>query len=181
LAVGEGEGKWVGYPRGTYRFDAALPESGLGVIVPDVRLCKRERHLLVEFLVTHACNEAKIARIIAMDVVAIEIDLSGLPRDTSRADLEEAILTTASRNWLNNSKLDAAQVKLESQDPMTAMSAESRDNLGRSGDATDAANPEIDHDDDQVQWPRCAQGHHRSCCCGRRAQSALLRQDPKHP
>ena len=113
LVVGEGPGKWVGYPGGTYGFDAALLESRLGEIVPDVIVRKGERHLLVEFLVTHACDEAKIARIVAMDVAAIEIDLSGLPRDTSRADLEEAILTTAPRKWLHNPKLRAAQVELE--------------------------------------------------------------------
>jgi hypothetical protein len=115
LTIGEGEGKWVGYPGGTYRFDAALLESRLGAIVPDVIVRKGERHLLVEFLVTHACDEAKIARIVAMDVAAIEIDLSGLPRDTSRKDLKEAIVTKAPRKWLHNPKLRAAHVVLERQ------------------------------------------------------------------
>ena len=115
LVVGEGPGKWVGFSGGTYGFDAALLENRLGEIVPDVIARKGERHLLVEFLVTHACDEAKIARIVAMDVAAIEIDLSGLPRDISRADLEEAILTAAPRKWLHNPKLRAAQVKLGRQ------------------------------------------------------------------
>ncbi|KLK90318.1 hypothetical protein AA309_26430 [Microvirga vignae] len=113
LVIGEGHSRWVGYPGGTYHFDAALLESKLGAIVPDVIVRKGDRHLLVEFLVTHACDEAKIARIGAMDVAAIEIDLSGLPRDTSRADLEEAILTTAPRKWLHNPKLRAAQAERE--------------------------------------------------------------------
>ncbi len=113
LAIGEGPGKWVGYPGGTYRFDAAFLESRLGEIVPDVIVRKGERHLLVEFLVTHACDEAKIARIAAMDVAAIEIDLSRRPRDTSRRDLEEAILTAAPRKWLHNPKLRAAQDERE--------------------------------------------------------------------
>ncbi|MBL0408068.1 hypothetical protein JKG68_29675 [Microvirga aerilata] len=113
LVVGEGPGKWVGHPGGAYHFDAALLESRLGGIVPDVIVRKGERHLLVEFLVTHACDEAKIARIVTMDVAAIEVDLSGLPRDTSRADLEEAILATASRKWLHNPKLRAAQAERE--------------------------------------------------------------------
>jgi hypothetical protein len=113
LAISEGPGKWIGYPGGTYGFDAALLESRLGEIIPDVVVRKGERHLLVEFFVTHACDEAKIARIGAMDVAAIEIDLSGLPRDTSRPDLEEAILATASRKWLHNPKLRAAEVELE--------------------------------------------------------------------
>lgn len=115
LVVGEGPGKWVGYSGGTYRFDAALLESRLGEIVPDVIVCKGERSLLVEFLVTHACDEAKIARISAMDVAAIEIDVSGLPRDTNRADLKEAILATAPRKWLHNPKLRAAQAERERQ------------------------------------------------------------------
>lgn len=87
LAIGEGSDKRVGYPGGAYRFDAALLESRLAEILPDVIVRKGERHLLVEFLVTHACDEAKIARIVAMDVAAIKIDLSGLPRDGSRANL----------------------------------------------------------------------------------------------
>jgi hypothetical protein len=113
LVVGEGPSTWVGYPGGAYGFDAALLEGRLGGIVPDVIVRKGERHLLVEFLVTHACDEAKIARIVAMDVAAIEIDLSGLPRDTSRADLEQAILTAAPRKWLHNPKLRAAQAERE--------------------------------------------------------------------
>jgi hypothetical protein len=113
LVVGEGTSKWVGYPGGIYRFDAALLESRLGAIVPDVIVRKGERPLLIEFLVTHACDEAKIARIVTMDVAAIEIDLSGLPRDATRADLEEAILTATPRKWLHNPKLRAAQAERE--------------------------------------------------------------------
>lgn len=113
LEAAEGPGKWVGYPGGTCHFDAAYLESRLGEIVPDVIVRKAERHLLVEFLVTHACDEAKIARIGAMDMAAIEIDLSGLPRNISRPDLENAILTTAPRQWLHNPKLREAQAKRE--------------------------------------------------------------------
>jgi hypothetical protein len=113
LVIGRGPSTWVGYPGGTYGFDAALLESKLGEIVPDVIVRKGERHLLVEFVVTHACDEAKIARIVAMDVAAIEIDLSGLSRDTSRADLEQAILTTAHRKWLHNPKLRTEQAERE--------------------------------------------------------------------
>jgi hypothetical protein len=115
LVVGEGPSKWIGYLGGIYRFDAALLESRLAEIVPDVIVRKGERHLLVEFMVTHACDVAKIARIVAMDVAAIEIDLSELPRDTTRADLEEAILTAAPRKWLHNPKLRAAQAELGRQ------------------------------------------------------------------
>jgi hypothetical protein len=113
LTIDDGHGRWVGYTGGRYGFDAALLENGLGEIVPDVIVRKGERHLLVEFKVTHACDGAKIARIVAMDAAAIEIDLSGLPRDTSRADLEDAILTTAPRKWLHNPKLRAARIDLE--------------------------------------------------------------------
>jgi hypothetical protein len=113
LTIGQDRSKRVGYPGGSYGFDAALLESRLGEIVPDVIVRKGERHLLVEFRVTHACDGAKIARIVAMDAAAIEIDLSRLPRDTSRADLEAAILTTAPRKWLHNPKLRAAEIDLD--------------------------------------------------------------------
>ena len=44
-------------------------------------------------------------------MAALEIDLSGLPRDTSRAGLAEAILTRAPRAWLHNPKLRQAQAE----------------------------------------------------------------------
>ncbi|MFC6491593.1 hypothetical protein [Ancylobacter dichloromethanicus] len=57
-------------------FDEAVLETKDGSIVPDVVLVLRDRRLIVEFKVTHPCDDVKIARIRAMNVGAIEIDLS---------------------------------------------------------------------------------------------------------
>ncbi|WP_247381320.1 MULTISPECIES: hypothetical protein [unclassified Bradyrhizobium] len=60
----------------TRAFDRAILEAKAGQIVPDVMLLLRDRRLIVEFKVTHSCDEEKLARIQMMDVGAIEIDLS---------------------------------------------------------------------------------------------------------
>jgi len=85
-----------------FQFDEAIVESRLGAIVPDVIVRKGGRELLVEFEVTHPCGPEKLAWIRERDLSAIQIDLSGLPRDVSRDGLAEAILETASRTWLHN-------------------------------------------------------------------------------
>ncbi len=94
-----------GYPGGSLSFDAALLENRLGGIVPDVILRRGRRDLIVEFRVTHPCDAEKVAKIIAMKVAAIEIDLSWLPHDLTRIGMEEAILTEAPRHWLHNPRL----------------------------------------------------------------------------
>lgn len=92
------------YLGGMFRFDAALLEHRLANIVPDVIVHKGERDLFVEFRVSHPCDTAKIAKIAALNVAAVEIDLSYLPRDVTRPSLEEAIITQAPRRWLYNPK-----------------------------------------------------------------------------
>src|SRR3569832_538182 len=57
-------------------FDRAILETKDGQIVPDVVLLLRDRRLIVEFKVTHPCDSIKIARIQALEVGAIEIELS---------------------------------------------------------------------------------------------------------
>jgi hypothetical protein len=113
VEIGEGRDRWVGYRGGSYAFDAAVLERKLGDIIPDVIVRKGDRDLLVEFLVTHACDATKIGKLRQMDAAAIEIDLSGLPRDISREGIEEAILAKAPRKWLHNPKLRDAQVEME--------------------------------------------------------------------
>ena len=94
--------------REPYHFDAAVLESRLSTIIPDVILRRADRDLLVEFCVTHACPANKIAKIEQLGIAAIEIDLSGLANGASRQELEEAILIQAPRRWLHNPKLAPA-------------------------------------------------------------------------
>jgi hypothetical protein len=87
-------------------------ETKDGRIVPDVVLLLRERRLIVEFKVTHPCDEQKIARIRTMDVGAIEIDLSQY-RDHKLSDIGDQILYDAPRTWLHNPRERQARTRLE--------------------------------------------------------------------
>ena len=69
------------------------------------------RRLIVEFKVTHACDDVKIARIRSRNVGAIEIDLAGY-RDRALEDLADDILYKAPREWLHNPRESDARDRL---------------------------------------------------------------------
>lgn len=92
-------------------FDEAILETKDGSIVPDVVLVLRDRRLIVEFKVTHSCDDVKIARIRTMNVGAIEIDLS-VYRDRALDELADDILYNAPRIWLHNPLEPAARDRL---------------------------------------------------------------------
>ncbi|WP_439364243.1 competence protein CoiA family protein [Bradyrhizobium sp. DASA03005] len=99
-------------PAVALRFDRATLELRSGQIVPDVVLELRDRRLLVEFKVTHPCGEAKIAHIRAMNVGAIEIDLSQY-RNRPLEEIGDDILYNAPRVWLHNPREFDALARLE--------------------------------------------------------------------
>ncbi|MER9278446.1 hypothetical protein [Mesorhizobium sp. M0522] len=92
-------------------FEAAVLEARVETVVPDVVLELRDRKLIVEFKVTHACDEVKIARIRSMNVGAIEIDLSAY-RERPLDELAEEILYNAPRIWLHNPRETDARARL---------------------------------------------------------------------
>jgi hypothetical protein len=120
----------VGAERRT--FDRAVLEARDGQIVPDVVLILRDRRLIVEFKVTHACDEQKIARIRAMDVGAIEIDLSAY-RDETLAEIGDRILYEAPRFWLHNPRERQAREKLVLR--LTERNAQKKKHVERLGAA----------------------------------------------
>jgi len=93
-------------------FERAILETKDGQIVPDVVLMLRDRRLIVEFKVTHSCDEQKIGRIREMDVGAIEIDLSQY-RDADLKEIGDRILYEAPRIWLYNPRERQAWTNLE--------------------------------------------------------------------
>jgi len=93
-------------------FDSAVLEQRTGDIIPDVVCRKGGRSLHVEFMVTHACGQEKIEKLKAMDIGAIEIDLSGY-RDIPLDDLEQVILTEAPRSWLHNPRQVQVEARLQ--------------------------------------------------------------------
>lgn len=92
------------------KFDRAILEKKEGSIVPDVVLLLGDRRLIVEFKVTHASDEQKIARITTMDAGAVEIDLSKF-RDRSLDNIHDLILFSAPRKWLHNPLKPAALIR----------------------------------------------------------------------
>ncbi|MCO6414624.1 MbcA/ParS/Xre antitoxin family protein [Siccirubricoccus sp. KC 17139] len=93
-------------------FDTVEEEVWMGAIRPDIIATAGGKRLLVEVAVTHPCDENKIALLRSRDLAAVEIDLSDVPRDGSLEMLENAILHSAPRAWLHNTKLAAAQAEL---------------------------------------------------------------------
>lgn len=96
-----------------HRFDDAVLEQHLHDIVPDVIVRKGEHRLLVEMYVTHRCGPEKIERIRELGLSCLEIDLREMPRHATRAEVEQALLSSAPRYWLSNPKLQIAAARLE--------------------------------------------------------------------
>lgn len=99
----------------SFSFDSALLERMDGETIPDVILYLGHHRMHVEILVTHRCGPEKIAKLVAADMSAIEIDLSGLPRDVPLATLDDAILKHAPRQWLHNRRTKGLREKLEAE------------------------------------------------------------------
>ncbi len=98
----------------SYVFADAVLEKRLGEIVPDVVLVAADgRRLIVEVLVTHACDAEKIAKIRAGAVSAIEVDLSAYRTQGTEAAVRNALLRTAPRTWLFNPAVDEAETSLK--------------------------------------------------------------------
>lgn len=106
-------------------FDGVKLESRTADIVPDVILELRGHQLIVEFKVTHACGDEKIARLRSMNIGAIEIDLSGY-RNFPLEDLDDAILFKAPRDWLHNPRDREAYKRLEARKKQEEVSLERR-------------------------------------------------------
>jgi hypothetical protein len=100
--------------------DTAL-ERRLGDVVPDVIVTVRGRALLVEIAVTHFCRPAKLARIRALGLPAIEVDLSAVARDAAPRAIAAALLREGQRRWLYNERVDQAQQRLEIEERRTAL------------------------------------------------------------
>ncbi len=100
-------------PASMFRFDEVRLEKRFGDIVPDVIVRAGSRELLIEVYVTHRCDEAKIAKIRAGGVSAMEVDLSGLRTSQDAKQVGAALLRTAPRAWLYNPFVDEAARKLK--------------------------------------------------------------------
>lgn len=80
-------------------------------VIPDLYVRALGYDLFVEVAVTHASDETKIQRLREHGVMAVEIDLSRLPRDSTREQIADAVLRSAPRCWLYHPDIDKALVK----------------------------------------------------------------------
>ena len=94
---------WFGGTR-DFIFDAdqIFLERRIGDIIPDVLICAGSERLIIEIAVTHFVDDEKLARIKALGISAIEIDLSDAQnRDIGRDELEALIVDgLAGKTWL---------------------------------------------------------------------------------
>jgi hypothetical protein len=91
-----------------FGFDFAKLETMDGETIPDVILFKHGHRMHIEVFVTHRCGPEKRGKIVAANISAVEINLSGLPRDVTVAGLDEAILNSAPREWIHNRRAHEA-------------------------------------------------------------------------
>lgn len=101
-----------------FTLDEVVIEPDRGGIRPDV-LGRRKvedgtKELFIEFAVTHPCEPEKKELIRERKVAAIEIDLSKVPRNGSKEEMEQAIIT-APRIWLFNAREENAKERLQAE------------------------------------------------------------------
>ena len=81
--------------------------------MPDVVLFTEDgTQLIVEVRVTHACEEAKLTKLRNDCLSSIEIDLRRFRTSTDQTAVEEALLTSAPREWLTNAKQASFDTRL---------------------------------------------------------------------
>lgn len=95
-------------------------------IIPDLYVRVRGHDLFVEVAVTHFADEAKIQRLREHRVPAVEVDLSRLPRDSTREAIADAVLRSAPRQWLYHPGIDAAEAKLRADEAKWQAESEKR-------------------------------------------------------
>jgi hypothetical protein len=97
---------YYSFPARLVTLDEVILEKRTGAIIPDIMVRIGTKWVLVEVAVTHFVDEEKRAKIRAMGLPAIEIDLSKIRRDIGLSDLEELIVRGEQhKQWLNNPEL----------------------------------------------------------------------------
>ncbi|MER8861579.1 MULTISPECIES: competence protein CoiA family protein [unclassified Mesorhizobium] len=95
-------------------------------VIPDLYVRALGYDLFVEVAVTHASDETKIQRLREHGVMAVEIDLSKLPRDSTREQIADAVLRSAPRCWLYHPDIDKALAKTRADEEIWQAAQEKR-------------------------------------------------------
>lgn len=88
-------------------------EVSLGDVRPDFVVSFGDERLIVEVAVTHFSNKAKKAKLTALQIPAVEVDLSDVPRVVTAADLKVRLLDSVEdKSWLYYPGLSDAEATL---------------------------------------------------------------------
>lgn len=111
------------YEGGRFVLDTVSIEEDRTSFRPDAIIRIGERSFAVEFKVSNAVSEEKRRRVAETDLPMIEVDLNALRSGQVEADaLDEAILHSATREWVHHPDLAKGRIRLQAQ--VDARSAE---------------------------------------------------------
>lgn len=100
-------------PAGLAALSRVRVEAAVGSIRPDLLVTNKSQDILVEIAVTHFVDDEKLARIEALELPALEIDLSEL-REVNFATLENALFTASQRSiWVWHPAREREQARLQ--------------------------------------------------------------------
>ena len=104
------------FEAGTYSFASVVIEQAVASFQPDAIVTYKGVDLAIEFLVTHAVDADKRAKVLARDLSMVEIDLSSIRAGSLSVDqLDSAILHTAPRQWIHHRRRAAVAKMLADQ------------------------------------------------------------------
>lgn len=97
-------------------FDRVDTELWMQGVRPDIVGYRDNRSIAIEVFVTHVCGPEKVALLSERRQAAIEINLSAFRRTSDFAEIREAVLRSAPRQWLFNAKLAETVDRLRAED-----------------------------------------------------------------
>jgi len=107
------QGRAARLPGAKVQFDSIQDEAPLGSYRADAIATLRNHTLVIEFAVTHSCDDEKIAYINSIQQSAIELDLSQTPLDENLEIIDSYILHSSPRHWLCHSKENELKLKID--------------------------------------------------------------------
>lgn len=92
--------------------DEGLSEINIADVRPDFFAKTLSGDLIVEIAVTHRCDPIKMQKLGFLNLAAIEIDLSNLPRVSDKEELRKKLIDELyGKSWLTHPSLEAAKAK----------------------------------------------------------------------
>lgn len=109
-------------PEGEWEVDSAEVEAPMGRLRIDAlaRVRGALAPLAVEIRVAHAVGRTKAEAFRWFGMSALEVDLSKTPRDSARAQVEDAVRSSAPRSWIHNRRGEDLRRRMAEEDEKEA-------------------------------------------------------------